>query len=1139
MVDSGCSLSIIKLGLLPNDAEIDKSEIFNLVGIAGGVSALGKTNLLLKFGRKTVLTEFQVIENGIENYDGIIGQNIILNSTIDLKNNILLFNDPDKDSKENRCTIQEIFQNSCSAVENEKTSNTEITGEEEKIDPKLKCNEKTVEKECENDKKRLEDLLNFIENVQATNPAKMFMIEKDPILREINGKQKFHESQRTNEVMNAIETDHLSSGQKTKLTNLVHKYQKIFRFEHEALPACTALTMRLNMKHDSPIFTKQYKLTKEQEDFAEKELESWEKLGILEPSVSPFNSPIIVVEKKTLKDNKKRFRICVDLRKINNALQDCFVSTIPVHEIIKTIPKSRYHTTIDLSASYMQVPIDPKDSHILAITIRNKRYQFTRAPFGLKTSGHLFCLALKTAIEQSETLSNSNCLFYYVDDLLLTANSENEMFEVIEEMFKTLSEFNFSINPSKLEILKESVEFLGHKISGSFISPVNDKVAAVRAFPRPTKPKDILSFIGLANFFRQFIEDFATKSDSLLKLVRKGEKFVWTDEQEASFVAIKAALTSPPLLCHSSELFNPKNLPVLFTDASKISISGVLGFLDENNRLKPVEYFSKLNDKAQKNYSIFELELMAVVFALTKQFKYQISGLNRIVILTDNKGVAQMKTINLEGLEGRILRWVLRLRSFTNCSIVHIAGKKNSMADALSRMRIEEKQTEKAFIVTRGMLKSKQNTDVTMESLKNTDIVLRSEENTNESTNRSPVENVKEIENQGTETQQEIQGTAENVERKGQSQDLFEEFSSDEESEEVEKIENRDQQMELIKQAHHSVLFGHVGISRTLKRLKANFRWKNMDVDVKNYIRSCKACQTCKAQKSPKVPLSHIQQSKKPFDEVFIDHLLLPECEGFRYVLIIVDNCTKFILLRPMTDRKAESVATELIKIFSMFGYPSRIVSDNALEFLSDVMKNAMKLLRIKHEFSTIYNSKSNISERYILTTKTLIRAWLNENNEKNWLSILPIANYSINITPNYTNFSPFELMFGRKSREIYSKLCIRQPETAETYFNNLQDRIRSWNKLAEERSNVAKVYNKKYYDINAAEKNFEIGEFILMKNKSRENTLSELFLGPFEIIDVCSDNVLKIRKGKKIIKIHKDLIVKYKERKLEENPSN
>ena len=354
-------------------------------------------------------------------------------------------------------------------------------------------------------------------------------------------------------------------------------------------------------------------------------------------------------------------------------------------------------------------------------------------------------------------------------------------------------------------------------------------------FPVPKSLKDVLSFIGLCSYYRRFIKDFAGIAKPLTNLTKKGQPFVWTDAQERSFQTLKTALTSPPVFAHPNY-----QLPMeLHCDACDYGI-GVVLVQRISGEERVLAYASRLLSSAEKNYSIFEKECLALVWAVQK-LKIYLWG-SKIRIVTDHHALCWL--MRKRDLAGRLARWSLQLQDLDN-EIVHRSGRLHSDADALSRYPTSPPEPEANI----PMLFLKPTSDVNirklqMESAWCKPIILGLQEtNPDKKTCRM---------------------TNHFVLRDGVLFHRIVKFGHVNYRLCIPKV--------LIEQVllacHDDITAGHLGISRTLDKIHKRFFWPKMTQCVINYIRSCIDCQTKKRPKE--LPAGYLTsiRSQRPFEKI-------------------------------------------------------------------------------------------------------------------------------------------------------------------------------------------------------------------------------------------------------------------------------
>ena len=321
------------------------------------------------------------------------------------------------------------------------------------------------------------------------------------------------------------------------------------------------------------------------------------KTKIIQTSASQWNAPLLVVPKKADASGKPKLRVVVDFRKLNDlTIGDSF--PLPnITDILDQLGNAKYFTTLDLASGYHQIPMIEEDKPKTAFSTPYGHYEFNRMPFGLKNAPATFQRLMNSVLTGLQGLK---CLVY-LDDIVVYGASLEDHNRRLKEVLKRLRENNLKLQPDKCEFLRKEVIYLGHIISENGIQPDPSKLKAIKEFPTPKKVKDIQSFIGLAGYYRKFIEDFSKIAKPLTKLTKKTEKFEWTSEQQNAFDILKEKLTTAPVLKYPD--FTQEF--IVTTDAPDYAIGAVLsqGSVGQD---RPIAYASRVLSRAEQNYSTTE-----------------------------------------------------------------------------------------------------------------------------------------------------------------------------------------------------------------------------------------------------------------------------------------------------------------------------------------------------------------------------------------------------------------------------------------------------------------------------------------------------------------------------------------------------
>lgn len=759
-------------------------------------------------------------------------------------------------------------------------------------------------------------------------------------------------------------------------------------------------------------------------------------------------------------------------------------------EIVDTLKRANFFTTLDQTHGYWQVPIAECDKEKTAFIAPNGLYQYNYTPFGLCNAAATFQRLMDVTLAGLQGIS---CLCY-LDDVLVFGNTFDEMLGNLDEVLHRLAEAGLKLRLSKCKFAQKQVSYLGHIISGKGVAPDPSKIEAVENYPIPTNLTELRAFLGIASYYRKFVRNFAQIAHPLHVLLKKGRAFDWGTAQGEAFAKIKCCLTSAPILIHPdfSEPF------VLQTDASCLGIGAVLSQL-RGGVEHPIAYASRSLRPAEKNYSINELEALAVV-TFTQHFRPYLYG-QKFTVQTDNSGVRAI--IEKPNTTGRLARWGLALQGF-DLEIKHRKGKSNSNADALSRgpattpkETVDELEGADLFSTHCEPLE----TPITKEILK---------QGQRDDTHWAPI--IRYLET--SELPEEINEckrvqTAESLyclidsllyrihpRRKGVPQLVI--------SKEL---------VATVLGAHHEDRFaGHFGFHKTWLTIRERYFWKNMFNDVKQH---CKGCLDCALHKTTpcrnKASLRTIPITGA-FDCVGVDIMgpLTQTLNGNRYIIVFTDYLTKYSESCALPDIKAERVARVFVeRIVLKHGCPSILQSDNASNFKSEILRKICLLCGTKKTFTTPYHPMGNGEvERQNKTLATIISMYVNDRHT-DWDEHLPFATFAYNNQiQESTKYSPFYLLHGRECRIPIDNALNFTPNRylidVDDYAINLAKHMTNAWDNAKININTARQTQKQQYDKKAHEPEYKIGMRVVKINTSVKTGLTKKltakYEGPFTI---------------------------------------
>lgn len=455
----------------------------------------------------------------------------------------------------------------------------------------------------------------------------------------------------------------LTNDQQYEVKQLLVKFSK----QLSDVPGRTTLGYHdIKLTDSKPTRSRPYPVPHALRETIKDEVKNMMELGVIEESDSPYASPLCIVKKS---DGSNR--CCVDMRKLNQITIFDAEPTPVQDEIFSKLSNDHFFTKIDLSKGYWQVPLTEEAKPMTAFITHDGLYQFKVMAFGLVNSSATFSRIMRKLLRGIKFVDN------YIDDVLIHTPSWEEHIETLTRVFESLRRANMTAKPSKCYFGFEKVEFLGHVVGNGQLQPNPSKLEAIREAPRPQTKTQLRSLLGLLNYYRSFIPNFAAIASPLTDKTKKGEpnKVIWKESQEVAFKTLKGKLTQAPIL-HLPDISRQF---ILRTDASDVGIGAVL--LQEFDDEKfPIAFASKKLNKAQRNYSVMEKESLAIVWGVQK-FESYLYG-REFKLETDHQPLLCMQRSKVAN--GRIMRWALALQPY-RYRMVAIKGKENVGADYLSR----------------------------------------------------------------------------------------------------------------------------------------------------------------------------------------------------------------------------------------------------------------------------------------------------------------------------------------------------------------------------------------------------------------------------------------------------------------------
>ncbi|GBL64788.1 Transposon Tf2-6 polyprotein, partial [Araneus ventricosus] len=764
---------------------------------------------------------------------------------------------------------------------------------------------------------------NTIMGKLSTFDVNDFMSPSESEIYQINNLNlnEIHKMRRDELLKSDFKLDHLNDKDKKDMQDLLLKNYKLFSKSYKTLGETSAIIPEFSLLHYFPLQTKPYSIPLMAKKYAQQEINNLLEAGIIEPSSSSYCFPVIFIKKKQNpndSNSEPKFRMVVDYRLLNSITETFKICLPKISEIIKNIAGRKIYCVLDLKSAFFQIKLRDEDKRKLAFCTEIGNFQPTRLPFGSKNSTSYFHTLISKCLNG---ITGKNVQFF-LDDIIIAADSLYELKVTLQQVFDRLTKFNLTLDPSKLQLCKTEITYLGFDLNANGFSPSEQNVNKVTNFPRPKNLKQVQMFLGMLNYFRGLIYDYAGIVEPLVKLTKKNTPFVWSVECENAFNTVQEIILKKPTLKN----FDP-NLPIsLITDASKIAICGIL-LQKKDNVYYPLEFFSRKLTPAECKYPSIRRELLAI-YASVKHFHDQLLG-EKFELLTDAKPLTKYQSLDKK--PEIVARWLLYLGTFS-FTPTHIPGSLNP-ADFLSRV------VEENSLNVNNITLFQPNDKLSMQNISSEqkqDAIL------------SKIMNDLSVNKQCKQYFLDVNSGLLMIKNAHKNK---------------KKIVNRIViPKSLIKVCIETAHAPHFGVRKTFEFIRHKYQWRGMYLDTKNFCEHCEKC----LENKPKAKLTQTQMIPKrnlaPGQCIAIDIVgkLPRSTDNKNFILTIIDHYSRYLEAYPLQNITSRTIINCLNKYFANFGLPKFLITDNATNFISNEMVEFLDRLNIQHRKSSIYYPMAN-----------------------------------------------------------------------------------------------------------------------------------------------------------------------------------
>lgn len=1182
-MDTQADISVIKMSSLHETAIIDGNTVINITGVTdGSVKSLGtiQSELILKTkgNKRPIHIEFHVVPSDFPiPTDGIIGRDFIKNNSciLDFKRNIFTihnsnetFNIPIENSPcysqvytiEPRCEAIRLFS-IINKTNSHQSANDQVVDHQEIIPGVFIA---TCIVNSDSSFLRILNTNPYSVKIEKILHTKTHSLNDFQLLNIIS-----HPSEdRKRELLKTL-SDHIPQGAPHSLLNLCQNYSDIFAMPGDAHSVNNFYEQNLNLSDKSPVYIKNYRNPHSQQQEISNQVKDMLHKQIIEPSCSSYNSPIILVPKKT-ENGIKKYRLCIDFRQLNKKLVPDKFPLPRVDDILDNLGRTRYFSTLDLHAGFWQIPLSKQSKNLTSFSTAEGSFRFNVLPFGLNVAPNSFARMMKIAFSGLDAAT----AFLYLDDIIVIGTSIEHHLRNLEKVFKVCRDKCLKLNPNKCQFLKPEVTFLGHRCTSEGILPDNTKYHSIENYPIPHDKESTKRFVLLANYWRKFIPNFATIASPLNYLDKKSVKFVWSDKCQIAFETLKNCLINPPILSYPD--FNKKF--IITVDASKMGIGAVLSQISDDGSDLPISFASKTFTKGERNKATIEQELLAIHFGI-KYFRPYIYGV-KFLVRSDHKPLQYL--FSLKDPTSKLARIRLDLSDY-DFTIEHIKGKENVAADALSRLefndirKIRNSEEHQLLVMTRAQLKEQHkivNTTVGFrEALNNithknvpilefgfedsklepecwfyirSSRILKSKiliykrsclrqaielliDALSHMMNKNAIKEIKMSQNDAMFNKLDVNDFKNIVNTKLTTGLLWV-------MQPIIMIESADERKRILNHFHsHPLEGGHIGQKRLYSKIRSKYQWKNMARDVAQLVRNCQLCQVNKPRIKNKEEMIITETPHKPFHTIVIDTIgpFPTTTNRFKYALTAICDFSKYLIICPVPNKEAKTIAKALVDHCLLLHGPVKVFkSDLGTEYANSLMSSLTELLSIEHRTSTAYHHETlGTVERSHRTLNEYLRNYMNDS--VSWEKIVRYFAFCYNTTPNSSihMYTPFEIVYGRIPNELISLKSnfsnVRVENDVHSYVTEIKSNLELAYTRVKECVEHRKLENKKVYDKNSRPLQIDVGDQVLLVNEIRNKKDPYYKLG-YTVIDLLDYNNVKIENTQKQqFTVHRDRLRK------------
>ena len=855
----------------------------------------------------------------------------------------------------------------------------------------------------------------------------------------------------------------LNKSEQEKLYQLLNKFANLFDGTLGSWNT-DPVELELREEHGKPYHSKPYPVPHSQERKLRDEVDRLVKHKVLRKvNRSEWACPMFTILKPD-----GSLRSLADLRELNKRIKRKPFPLPKINDLLQKLEGFQYATSLDLNMGYYHLELTPNSSRLCTIVLPWGKYEYLRLPMGLCNSPDIF------QEKMSELMVGLEFARAYIDDLLIVSKGNfTTHLEHLEQVLTRLAEAGLKINATKSSFCCDELEYLGYLINRTGVRPTMKKVEAIKRISAPTTRKQLRSFIGMVNYYRDMWPKRSHLLAPLSALTSSKVKWNWTNECQQAFEQMKELIARETLLTYPDF-----NKPFeIHTDASQVQLGACI-----SQEGKPVAFYSRKLNPAQTRYTTTERELLSIVETL-KEFRNILLG-QQIIVHTDHENLTYKKFVS-----DRVMRWRLFIEEYSP-DLRYIKGEDNVVADALSRLPKE---------LSNLVIDDTHHLDDSMEAYYTTMDCLTDERKSETDYHPLSYQRLDEAQQGAPDIKKEL--------RKDNCKYHLKDFHGGGITRSLvcykDKIVVPNKLQKHVIDWYHTTLC-HPGINRTEETIAQHLYWPKMRSQITGHVQTCPYCQRNKRKVKKYGWLPPKDAEAIPWDKMCID-LIGPYSirrKGRRTLICkcvtMIDPATGWFEIHQYIDKQSMTISNIAEQEwFARYPWPTQVTYDRGSEFIGkDFQKMIKNDYGVKGKPITVRNPQANaIVERVHQVIGNMIRTFELENNyldeDDPWKGILSATAFAVRSTFHTTlQNSPGQLVFGRDM------------------IFNIQHTA-NWEYIKQRKQQIIHKNNKRE-NAGRIEHTYKVGDKVLLR-RGTENKYEAPYAGPYTILKVNNNGTVRL----------------------------